>query len=106
MSFNFGRLASMKCSLTALFSKPYASVNCRMACPYFRVLRGWRECCSFSCLLWLRWAARLQECHPSLGHFKGKGHLLAPVLALLVKKTAAIGEPIPSANQLLSFQSV
>ena len=27
MSFNFARLASMKCSLTALFSSPYASVN-------------------------------------------------------------------------------
>ena len=27
ISFNFARLASMKCSLTALFSKPYASVN-------------------------------------------------------------------------------
>src|SRR6266571_4111419 len=39
MSFNFARLASMKCSLTALFSKPYASVNWRTACPYFLVLR-------------------------------------------------------------------
>ena len=39
MSFNFARLASMKCSLTALFSSPYASVNWRTAWPYFRVLR-------------------------------------------------------------------
>jgi hypothetical protein len=31
MLFSFARLASMECSLTALFSKPYASVNWRTA---------------------------------------------------------------------------
>jgi len=31
ISFNFVRLASMKCSLIALFSKPYASLNWRTA---------------------------------------------------------------------------
>ena len=38
-SCNFARLASMKCSLTALFSRPYASLNWRTAWPYFLVLR-------------------------------------------------------------------
>jgi hypothetical protein len=38
ISCNFSRLASMKCSLTALFSSPYASVNSRTASPYLRVL--------------------------------------------------------------------
>jgi hypothetical protein len=39
MSFNFFRLASMKCSLIALFSSPYASANWRTAWSYFLVLR-------------------------------------------------------------------
>ena len=38
-SFNLVRLASMKCSLTVLFSKLYASVNSRTVRPYFLVLR-------------------------------------------------------------------
>jgi hypothetical protein len=38
-SFSFARLAAMKCSLIALFSKPYASLNWRMALPYFLVLK-------------------------------------------------------------------
>jgi hypothetical protein len=39
MAFNFSRLAAMKCSLMALFSRPYAVANSRTAWPYFLVLR-------------------------------------------------------------------
>src|SRR6267142_1107348 len=39
ISCSFSLLASMKCSLMALFSRPYASANSRTARPYFLVLR-------------------------------------------------------------------